>query len=180
MRSFLVFFTFLASLFSAQAETWLGTAEVQFKGYSTLHDFTGTVSAPLKVIVNGEKGARTVRATSDVEVRRMSTQDEARDKNMMIMFNAANFGLLKVVVPETDEATLKKGTMPIALTIAGRSGKVTAAVTKISEGANAVSFDLAFPVSLMAFQLDPPKVLGGLIKVKDTVDVAVHVTLKKQ
>jgi hypothetical protein len=36
---------------------------------------------------------------------------------------------------------------------------------------------LAFPVSLKAFKLTPPSTLAGLIKVKDTVDVKVHVTL---
>ncbi len=180
MRLLLALLPLLASLLSAHAETWLGTADVKFKGYSTLHDFTGTVSAPLKVTVNGEKGARTVSATSDVEVKRMSTKDDARDKNMMLMFNAAKFGLLKVNVADTNEAVLKKGTMPIMLTIAGNSGKVTGVVSNITENASAVSFDLAFPVSLAAFKLDPPKVLGGLIKVKDMVDVTVHVALKKR
>jgi hypothetical protein len=180
MRSLFAILLFFASLLSAQAETWTGAADVKFKGYSTLHDFTGTVSAPLKVSVSGEKGARTVSATSDVEVKRMSTKDDARDKNMMLMFNAAKFALLKVNVANTDESALKKGTMPVALTIAGRGGKVAAAVTNISESASAVSFDLAFPVSLTAFKLDPPKAIGGLVKVKDTVDVTAHVTLTKQ
>jgi hypothetical protein len=42
-----------------------------------------------------------------------------------------------------------------------------------------VAFDLAFPVSLKAFNLEPPKVIGGLIKVRDNVDVTAHVVLKK-
>lgn len=174
------FVALLALVLCAHAETWTGNSDVKFKGYSTLHDFTGTVSAPLKVTVTGEKGSRTVSATSDVEVKRMSTKDDPRDKNMMLMFNAAKFALLKVSVANASEAALKKGTMPVTLTIAGNSGKVTAAVSNISESADAVAFDLAFPISLTAFKLDPPKALGGLIKVKDNVDVTAHVTLKKQ
>lgn len=98
----------------------------------------------------------------------------------MLMFNAVKFALLKVSVASASEAALKKGTMPVALTIAANRGSVTAAVTNISESANAVSFDLAFPVSLAAFKLTPPSTLGGLIKVKDNVDVTAHVTLRKQ
>jgi len=170
----------LALAFAAHAETWTGTADVKFKGYSTLHDFTGTVSAPLKTTVSGEKGARTVSATSDVEVKRMSTRDDARDKNMMLMFNAAKFALLKVSVAGADERALRKGAMPVTLTIAGTSGKVAAAVANILESADSVSFDLAFPVSLAAFKLTPPSTLAGLIKVKDNVDVTARVTLKRQ
>lgn len=170
----------LALTFAAHAETWVGSSDVKFKGYSTLHDFTGTVSAPLKVTVTGEKGARTVSATSDVEVKRMNTKDDARDKNMWAMFNAAKFQFIKVSVANASEAALKKGTMPVTLTIAGNSGKFTAAVTNISESAGVVSFDLSFPVSLAAYKVAPPKVLGGLISVKDNVDVTARVTLKKQ
>lgn len=170
----------LLCVIAAHAETWTGTSDVKFKGYSTLHDFTGTVSAPLKVTVSGEKGARTVNATSDVEVKRMNTKDDARDRNMMLMFNAAKFALLKVNVANASEPALKKGAMPITLTIAGTSGKVNAAVTNVSESAGSVAFDLTFPISLTAFKLTPPSTLGGLIKVKDNVDVTARVTLKKQ
>ncbi len=174
------FVALLALVLCAQAEAWLGSADVKFKGYSTLHDFTGTVSAPLKVSVSGEKGAHTVSATSDVEVKRMNTKDDARDKNMWAMFNATKFQFIKASVANADERTLKKGTMPVALTIAGNRGNVNAAVTNISESASSVSFDLSFPISLAAYKLAPPKVLGGLISVKDNVDVTAHVTLKKQ
>lgn len=174
------FVALLALVLCAHAEVWLGSSEVKFKGYSTLHDFTGTVNAPLKATVSGEKGARIVSATSDVEVKRMNTKDDARDKNMWAMFNAAKFQFIKVSVANADERVLKKGTMPVALTIAGMSGQVNAAVTNVSESASAVSFDLAFPISLAAFKLKPPSTLGGLIKVKDKVDVTAHVTLRKQ
>src|SRR5262245_21117652 len=124
----------------AHAEIWLGSSDVRFKGYSTLHDFTGTISAvPLRATVTGENGARTVNATSDVEVKRLSTRDDARDMNMMLMFNAAKFQLIKVNVAGADEHTLKsKGMMPVTLTIATTAGKVSATVTNISETANVV------------------------------------------
>lgn len=179
------FLTLILCAHTALAEAWEGTAEVKFKGYSTLHNFTGTVSGvPLKVTVTGERGSRVVGATSNVEVKQMNTKDDARDKNMWAMFNEAKYRLIKVSVTGAREQDLKPaggrpGTMPISLTIAGTTGKVAASVTQVVESAEAVSFDLAFPVSLPAFKLDPPKAVGGLVKVKETVEVTARITLKR-
>jgi len=185
MKRFLALLALILCAYAARAENWEGTADVKFKGYSTLHNFTGTVSGvPLKVSVTGERGSRLVSATSSVEVKQMSTKDEARDKNMWAMFNEAKYRLIKVSVTGVREQDLKPtggrtGTMPISLTIAGTTGKVTASITQVVEDANEVSFDLAFPVSLPAFKLDPPKAVGGLVKVKETVDATAHVVLKR-
>ena len=69
--------------------------------------------------------------------------------------------------------------MPVALTIAGNKASMQASVTNVVETPQQVSFDLAFPVSLQAYKLDPPKAAGGLVKVRDTVDTSVHVVLKR-
>ena len=167
-------------------EVWLGTAEVSFKGYSFLHDFTGTVNrVPLKVLVSQGANGRIVSATSAVEVKEMNTREEARDRGMRQMFDEAQYHIIKVEVINADERELKPqgaqpGTMLVTLTIAGRRGTVSGAITKISESRDAVSFDLAFPVSLKMFNLNPPAALGGIIKVKDIVDVTVHVTLQRK
>jgi len=179
-------FALLALCSPLQAEVWSGTSDVKFKGFSTLHDFEGTVRAvPLKVTVKDAKGGRIVSATSEVEVNRMSTDEKDRDKNMWAMFNSTKFRFIKVVVRETPEATLrpvggKPGSLPLTLTIAGTSGEVTGAVKNLRESAAATTFDLSFPVSLKAFRLTPPSTLVGLIKVRDTVEVTVHVTLARQ
>jgi hypothetical protein len=180
----------LANLFSAiaaRAETWVGSSDVTFKGYSTLHDFVGKVdTVPLKVTVTqGKEGNRSVTATSNVEVKKMTTKDYDRDKNMRTMFNAAKFQLIKVSVAPTEERTLKPrpgtpGSMPVTLTIAGISGTANATVTNLVEAPDNISFDLAFPLSLKTFKLNPPKTMAGLIKVKDNVDVTAHVKLVKQ
>lgn len=166
-------------------ELWTGTSDVKFRGYSTLHDFDGTVrNVPLKVNVRRGANARIVDATSDVKVKEMNTADEKRDANMMTMFREAQFHLIKVEVSGAEERTLrpqsgKPGSMPVTLTIAGTRGTANGTVTKVSESPERVEFDLAFPVSLKAFKLEPPKVIGGLIKVRDNVDVTAHVVLKK-
>jgi hypothetical protein len=168
------------------AEVWTGTSDVKFKGTSTLHDFEGTIRAvPLKVTVKGPKGSRIISATSDVEVKKMTTDEKDRDHNMWEMFQSSTFRFIKIVVPETAEAKLrpsgdKPGAMPVTMTMAGTTTTVTGTVTNLRESATAAAFDLAFPVSLKAFSLKPPSTLGGLIKVGDTVEVTVHVTLARQ
>lgn len=176
----------LAVQWSARAdETWAGSSDVKFKGYSTLHDFEGTLKAvPLKVRVAPGKSGRAVSAASDVKVRQMSTQNEKRDAGMMRMFHEAEHHFINVEVSGADERTLRPhdgrpGAMPVTLIIAGRRGTAHGEVTNLVEEEDVVSFDLAFPVSLAAFQLEPPSAVGGLVKVKDTVDVTAHVTLRK-
>jgi hypothetical protein len=175
----------LIALAAHGGEVWTGTSDVKFRGYSTLHDFEGTVRAvPLKVKVRQGATGRIVDAMSDVKVKEMNTADEKRDANMMTMFKEAQFHLIKVEVSGAEERTLaasigKSGIMPVTLTIAGTRGTVNGTVTKVSESAGRVEFDLAFLVSLKAFNMEPPKVIGGLIKVRDNVDVTAHVVLKK-
>lgn len=183
-RFVLLFALAVAPLVRAN-EVWTGVADVKFRGYSTLHDFEGTVKGvPLQVAVTSGANGRVVSATSNVEVKDMTTANEKRDSNMWAMFQQAKFRFLKIQVTDAEERTLhpgggKAGLMPVVLTIAGQRGTVNAAVTNIVEAPARVSFDLAFRVSLKAFSLDPPKSLGGLVQVKDTVDVTVHVVLKK-
>ena len=166
-------------------EIWTGTSDVKFKGFSTLHDFDGTVSGvPLRVTVAPGQNGRIVSATSNVDVKKMNTANEKRDNAMWTMFQQTKFRFLKVEVSDVSERTLKPqggkpGSMPITLTIAGKQGSVVAAVTNVVESPTQGSFDLAFPVSLKAFSLEPPKAVGGLVKVADTVKVNVHVVLKK-
>lgn len=180
----LVIFLSLCSLAKAD-ETWTGASDVRFRGYSTLHDFDGTVNqVPLKVTVKPGSNGRMVSATSNAPVKEMTTANDKRDVDMWSMFQQAKYRFIKVEVPPTSEYTLrpgggKPGSMPVTLTIAGNSSTVNAVVTNVAESATQCSFDLAFQVSLKAFSLDPPKAAAGLVKVKDGVDVHVHVALKK-
>lgn len=186
MHPRLVIILLLTAISCAHAdEIWTGTSDVKFRGYSTLHNFNGTVNnVPLKVTVADGPNGRVVSATSNVEVKRMSTDHEKRDYNMWTMFQQAKYRALEVAVNGAEERRLhppgsQPGSMPVMLTIAGTRGTVNAAVTNVKESPTQGSFDLAFPVSLKAFNLAPPSSLGGLVSVKDTVDVTVHVELKK-
>jgi hypothetical protein len=181
----LLAFAWMAPLCGRADETWAGSSDVKFKGYSTLHDFEGTLKAvPLKVRVASGKNGRVVSATSAVKVKQMSTDNAKRDAGMMTMFHEPEHHLIDLEVNGADERTLRPhdgrpGSMPVTLTIAGHRGTANGTVTNLAEKGDAVSFDLAFPVSLAAFKLEPPSAVGGLVKVKDTVDVTAHVTLRK-
>ena len=181
----LLFLSLLIAPFIRADEIWTGASDVKFHGYSTLHDFDGTVKqVPLKVTVSPGAKGRIVSATSSAEVKDMSTANDKRDASMWAMFQQAKYRFIKVEVPETPESTLrpgggKPGSMPVVLTIAGTRGTVRATVTNVAEAATQCSFDLAFPVSLKAFNLEPPKAAAGLVKVKDNVEVNVHVVLRK-
>ncbi len=180
----LFLFITLCSLARAE-ETWTGASDVKFRGYSTLHDFDGSVNqVPLKVTVKPGANGRIVSATSNAPVKEMTTANDKRDVNMWAMFQQTKYRFIKVEVPETSEHTLRPGggksrSMPVTLTIAGSSGTVNAVVTNVAETTTQCSFDLSFQVSLKAFNLDPPKAAAGLVKVKDGVDVHAHVALKK-
>jgi hypothetical protein len=181
----LLFLSLLIAPFIRADEIWTGASDVKFHGYSTLHDFDGTVKqVPLKVTVSPGAKGRIVSATSSAEVKDMSTANDKRDASMWAMFQQAKYRFIKVEVPETPESTLrpgggKPGSMPVTLAIAGTRGTVKGVVTNVVESATQCSFDLAFPISLKAFKLEPPTAVGGLVKVKDNVDVNVHVVLKK-
>lgn len=166
-------------------EVWTGAADVKFHATSTLHDFDGTIAkVPLRVTVKPGSNGRVVSATSDVEVTKMNTAEARRDKAMWEMFQQAKYRFIKIEVNDASEQTLKPtatkaGSMPVTLNIAGKRGTVNGTVTNVVESPTQGSFDLEFPVSLKAFSLEPPKAVGGLIKVGDTVQVSARVTLKK-
>jgi hypothetical protein len=171
---------------AAAQEVWRGSSEITFKGYSTLHDFEGTLkNVPLRAVASPGKNGRTVTATSEVKVREMSTRNAKRDDNMMSMFHEPEYHFIKVEVNGAEESSLRPqngrpGAMKINLTIAGKQGLVSGAVTDLTEQPGTLAFNLKFPVSLAAFNLAPPKALGGLVKVQDTVDVTAHIVLKKE
>jgi YceI-like domain len=189
MRTAVLAFLLVAPL-ALRAEVWTGSADVRFKGYSTLHNFEGTVSdVPLRVSVSGSKGARVVSATSNVEVTRMSTKEADRDKGMWKMFDAAKNKFINVQVNNAAESALRPtrkqgrevpGSMQIVLTLAGTKGTVAGTVTALKEADDQVSFDLAFSVSLKAFALKPPAAAFGLVSVSDNVDVTAHITLRRK
>lgn len=164
---------------------WTGTCAVAFYGTSTLHDFDGGVkSVPLEVTVEASPDGPVVSAAPVVKVAEMNTKNDDRDEKMRAMFQAAAFPQLKLEVVKAPLAKARSvaggaGSLPVKLTIAGNAKVLAATVTELKETADTVTFTLAFPVSLAAYRLSPPSLMG-VVKVGDEVKVKAWVSLKRK
>lgn len=162
---------------------WEGQCAIRFNGYSNLHDFEGTViSRPYRVdVARAADGTERWTVRIDVPAVEMNTNNGKRDKNMRALLKVAEFPLISGVVSGLDPLQYRGDApppLPLDLTLVGRTNALQATVRKLKETDSTVEFDLGFQVSLKAFGLKPPSVLG-MIRVSDHVDVLCHVTLKK-
>ena len=164
-----------------------GSCEVRFTGSSTLHDFSGTGACePFVLKIDGEGGAAALQpVTLNVAVGGMQTGNGSRDEKMRGMFGADRFPRIVGTLGGGTIATLRRqvhaasggnGTLPLRLKIRDTELPVAAKVTRLTDTASELSMELEFPVSLAAYRLEPPSVLG-LIKVADGVKVQVGLRL---
>lgn len=154
--------------------------EVHFFGDSTLHGFEGTASLAGWALEPGD--AATYRAEARIPTASMTTDHRKRDANMMKMLEAEVYpelaGVLEaipeaLVVAEASEPVLA----PMALTLHGETHEIPCRVTRtVAEDGEPV-LDLTFTVSLKAFSLKPPSVLG-VIRVADEVKVTARIPVR--
>jgi hypothetical protein len=148
-------------------------ATIHFHGTSTLHDFDGLVKPlPFTAVLheNPETGALQLSAAADVRVQNMSTQHEKRDQNMMRMLDEPHF---KIISGMVDHAVLpddREGEAPLRISIHNVEQNVMAHIDSWELQEDQLTCRMRFPVSLKAFDLKAPSVLG-IIRVGDTVDV---------
>lgn len=165
--------------------SWAGSCDVAFYGTSTLHDFDGSVKAvPLVIKVESGSDGPVVSSAPVVAVADMTTRNKERDEKMRAMFQASvspqlALEVLKAPLAKARPTPAGPGRIPVKLTIAGVAKTLDGEVTELQEKADSVSFTLAFPVSLSAFRLSPPSVLG-LVRVADQVRVKAWVSLKRR
>lgn len=167
-----------------------GTCYITFLGTSTLHDFTGTVrSEPFTVntATNGKQGKVIRTVIVDVPVDEIETGKSRRDEQMREMFESKKFpriqGSVKNIDPDQLRRRLiegKNGEAPVELTLSIRDIEHTFPVTfkNFREFGEQISFEVEFFVSLAAYELKPPSLLLGLIRVGDTVTVTVTFDLE--
>lgn len=163
-----------------------GSCAVRFKGYSTLHDFEGTVaSRPFAIrVATNAAGATLLGATIEVPAAEMNTQHEARDKKMHEAMKVAACPLVSATVTNLSPDAARgsagtPGSLPFTLHITGKSYPVVGRIDHWQETPKSVQFDMSFAVSLAEAGIVIPSVLG-VIKVKDGVDVIVHVQVSKE
>ena len=165
------------SFVMAQSITWANTldatADIRFKGSSTLHDFEGAAAAKPFVAdfkENDESGQLTVAAKTAIEVGTMTTNNKKRDKNMFKMFDLDHFGRIEGELPETQVSEKGRSEANLHLKICNVEHDVTATISEVQRDGNELSCNMTFPVSLKAFHLKGPSVMG-VIRVDDTVYV---------
>lgn len=152
--------------------------EVHFTGTSTLHDFHGTTPT-LTVAVPAGAVAGHWKAEAVTQVRTMRTGNSNRDSNMWAMFDAPHWPQIRATFADIDAASVAASKrLPFQLTIRDVTRDVVATVTSWQQDSDKVVFDADFDVSLSAFGLEAPSVLG-LIRVADIVAAGVHVVVTK-
>lgn len=197
--SFIALGCCLSTLYAAPepqvGQTWQGQAAVRFSCTSTLHNFSGEVPCETfqcTFVVDPNSGKAAIRADIDALVQKMNTHNKKRDKNLRKMFQADRFPRIHVTVLDADAErtrpvfqTLlpdqppreKPGTLPLLLKIREVQRPLVGQVSHLQIHADHVSFQMNFEISLKAFNLKPPSVLG-LIRVGDRIRLQADVTLR--
>lgn len=165
---------FLAGCLNVFAAT-IGAIRVDVEGDSTLHGFSGhTETYELRETSTADADAM---VEVMIPVHSLKTGLAARDRRMAVMFEADQY---PNVVGRTSRPDLFHGvtgeTLPFELTIRDVTRPLTATVMPAAQTDESSTLDLSFDVSLKDFNLTPPSV-AGMIKVKDTVHVVVHIDL---
>ncbi|WP_395739970.1 YceI family protein [Prosthecobacter sp.] len=169
----------------ADTSRWSGTSQISFDGTSTLHDWGGKVEArPFVTTVSTDKEGNPTKvvATVTVDVAKMDTAEAKRDENMRKAMQATAHPLITGVI-DTPFSAIRQGeaapsTLPINLTILGKTQTVTGKISQWKQQGDKASFDLDFDLSLKTSGIKVPSVLL-LIRVGDTVKVHAVVNLKR-
>lgn len=155
---------------------WQGACTVEFDTKATVDSFVGTAaSQPFRVADGAEDIVIAVRIAD------MQTGKAKRDAEMQHMFHADQYPVLSGTTSSaavrslaSDSATPQD--LPIRLTIGDVTKDLTARVTGVKDEAGRRTFDAAFDVSLKAYGLRAPSVMG-MIRVHDIVRVTTHIAL---
>lgn len=183
----------LAMLFAAMAP-WAGgeepgralvrdypaTAAIRFSATSTLHDFGGQLPAQAFVLTisNG-----TWSAAAKVPSGQMGTDNAKRDRKMREMMEAGAHPWLGgrvsgAAVPRSGAGAAATGRATLALRIRDKEVELPVAVDGWEETATTIRFRAAWELSLKAYGLQPPSVIG-VIRVGDRVRLEADVTANK-
>jgi len=162
-----------------------GSCEIEFSGTSTFHGFSGEVrSRPFELDphLDASSGRPRWSGSIEVAVAEMETGIDRRDRKMREMFEAERFPRIVADFADVQASTLAAAResgefdLPFELTIREAKHPVTAKGSHWIEQGSGASFDVAFDLSLGAYGLEVPPVLG-VLRVGDVVTVHAHVTL---
>ncbi len=179
------FVAWIASAVVASADTtkWNGSSTITFSGSSTLHDWSGTVSAePFVARVSTNAVGEPAALVAKVEIKAvgMDTAEPARDvkmrKSMKVTDHPLIVGVMDATFDKINGPDGKPATLPFTLTLVGKTHQIAASVSHWSRCGDSVSFDLDFDLSLKACGIEVPSVLF-VVRVDDTIKVHAPVKL---
>ena len=171
------------SLHADTPTRWAGTSEIQFSGTSTLHSWSGKVSAkPFAAVVVMDSSDRPVSLKAKVEVKAadMNTAEPKRDENMHNDMKVTTFPLVSAAMDTGFDKVMsgKKAPskLPFTLTILGKPQSVEGTITNWVLKGDTATFDLDFELSLKKCDIKVPSVLF-VISVGDTIKIHAPVKL---
>ncbi|MEK6778226.1 MAG: YceI family protein [Candidatus Deferrimicrobiota bacterium] len=183
MKMRIASFLLLTFASAASAGVLNGNCDIRILGTSTLHDFSGTVRCqPFPVSLVGDAEGRMVIPGVEIAVlvEEMDTQNKSRDKQMREMFQGGKFPRIQAVLLNLDPDKILremrndpngKGMVELTLKIRDVERRIQAVIGNLRENPGRVSFDAEFPLSLKEYDLKPPTVFFGAIRVGDKVTV---------
>jgi hypothetical protein len=150
-------------------------ATVRFAATSTLHDFGGQLPAQpfLIVISNG-----TWSASADVLSSDMDTASEKRDRNMHRMLGTNDYPRIHGEVAGAPIPVLGETNAMLRLRIRDRTNDLPARISAWQDTPEEIQFHAEWDLSLKAFGLKPPSVVG-VIRVGDRVRLEADVRASK-
>lgn len=153
------------------ARTLHGAATIEFSGSSTLHDFSGVVPAqPFTLTLTSNNWS----AEASVLTKEMSTANAKRDLKMWDMFAASKYPSIRGTVSGAPLPDSGETNVTMRLRIRKTERDVPVEISRWTNNAEGVRFHARWDVSLKAYGLKPPSVLG-LIRVDDKVRVEADV-----
>ncbi len=154
--------------------------DVEFSAASSFHDFEGRVPSRSTTAARADAGD-VWKADFSIPVADISTDNGWRDSNMRSMFEADRYPHITARFDRIDSSEAGADgslrTLPFTLTIRDKTLPAEAVLTNWERTADRVRFDASFDVSLDAYGLKPPSLLG-IGKVADTVAVTVKATVR--
>jgi polyisoprenoid-binding protein YceI len=173
-----------AAVSSAETETrWNGTSEIQFSGSSTLHDWSGKVTAEpfvAAVTMLDESHPKGLKATVTVQAAKMDTGEPKRDENMRKDMKVTAYPLIVGTMDTPFDKVMPGGRtpskLPFTLTILGSPQPVEGRISNWSIKGDVATFDLDFELSLKKCGIKVPAVLL-VISVGDAIKIHAPVRL---
>ena len=170
---------------SGEDTRWQGSSDIVFSGTSTLHKWSGLVSARsfIAIVQMDEQGKPThITAKVEIAAAKMDTAEPKRDENMHKAMHVSDFplisGMIDVPYAEVLAGRKEPSKVPFTLTLLGKKHTVTANVIRWVVEKDSVNLTMEFDLSMKECGIEVPSV-ALVIRVGDTVKVHVPVKLVK-